>query len=161
MRSPPYPTLVLALAAVLALAGCAREAAPSPSAAPAADAPRRVRVAVGMHVIRAEVADTEARKERGLSGREGLRDGEGMLFPYERPGRPGFWMRDMRFDLDLIWIRGDRVVEITPDVSHAPARQLDVLQPAEPVDRVLEVAAGTAERLGWQVGDPVHIEPEP
>jgi hypothetical protein len=112
-----------------------------------------------MHVIQVEVADTPARKRRGLSGRNTLGEGAGMLFPYARAGKHGFWMYDMYFDIDIVWIRGDRVVDITHGAVHDPPGKLPSYRPSEPADTVLEVPAGTARRLGWSAGDPVRVEP--
>ena len=109
-----------------------------------------------MHVIDAEVADTPARRERGLSGRAALAEGEGMLFPYAEPDRYGFWMPDMRFDIDILWIRAGRIVHVEPDVSKDDPQR--VYRPGEPADLVLELPAGTARRRGFQVGDAVRVD---
>lgn len=127
-------------------------------AAPADPGPPRARVSVGVHVIDAEIADTPARQRRGLSGRTRLAPGEGMLFLYDEPALRGFWMPDMHFDIDIVWIRDGRVVHIESDVPHVVDGALPTYRPAEPADTVLEVAAGTAERLGWRVGDAVRVE---
>ena len=83
-----------------------------------------------------------------------------MLFVYATPvGRHAFWMKDMHFDIDIVWIAGGRVAEIHHDVAHEPWER--VVRPEHPVDLVLEVTAGTARRLGWQAGDPVDVEPDP
>jgi uncharacterized membrane protein (UPF0127 family) len=150
-----------ALAFALVACGAAPETTDERHAASAAAAGElpRARVRVGMHVIDAEVADTFESRARGLSGRRRLPEGRGMLFVYGRADRYGFWMPDMHFDLDLVWIRGDRVAEITPDVPHDPPEGgLPVYRPSVAVDRVLEVPAGTAARLGWAAGDPVVVE---
>ena len=57
-----------------------------------------------------EVADTQASRELGLSGREKMGDDEGILFVFDTPGRYGFWMKDMQFPLDIIWINQNGVV---------------------------------------------------
>jgi uncharacterized membrane protein (UPF0127 family) len=145
-RAPPL------LAALLALAcGRAEPAAPAPEAAP------RARVTIGVHVIDAELADTPERQRRGLSGRTALAPGQGMLFVYPGPAPRAFWMPDMHFDIDIVWIREGRIVHVESDVPHAVDGPLPVYRPAEPADRVLEVPAGTARRLGWRVGDAVEI----
>jgi hypothetical protein len=141
----------VALLAFLALA-CGRSEPPSPPP----DAPR-VRVTIGVHVIDAELADTPARQQRGLSGRSSLPAGQGMLFVYPEPAPRGFWMPDMHFDIDIVWVRAGRIVHLESDVPHAVAGGLPVYRPAEPADLVLEVAAGTARRLGWRVGDAVEV----
>jgi len=111
-----------------------------------------------MHVIRAEVADTPARRKQGLSGRTGLGEGTGLLFPYARADRHGFWMYDMHFDIDIVWIRDGRVVDIShrvpkPDPGARPA----TAQPRELADTVLEVPAGFALAHGWRAGDRVSL----
>jgi len=144
-----------AAAALVALAAfaCGR-AEPAPEAPGPAP---RARVTIGVHVIDAELADTPARQQRGLSGRTSLAPGQGMLFVYPEPAVRGFWMPDMHFDIDIVWIREGRIVHLEPDVPHAVDGPLPVYRPAEPAELVLEVPAGTARRLGWRVGDAVGV----
>ena len=109
-----------------------------------------------------EVADDAVERSRGLSGREPLPEDGGMLFVYQEPLVPGFWMRQMRFPLDFVWIGEDcEVVDVTPDVpapgSGTPDSELTVYRPGTPVLYNLEVNAGTAERHGIEVGDPVRF----
>jgi uncharacterized membrane protein (UPF0127 family) len=80
-----------------------------------------------------------------------------MLFLFEAREQHGFWMQGMRFDLDLVWIAGDRVVDVTHGASHLDPER--ILAPRVPADRVLEVVAGTARASGWGPGDRVHTEP--
>ncbi len=142
-------TLGLLLAVALALAVA--------SAEPGASGHPLARVEIGMHRVRVEVADTLERKTRGLSGRASLAAGDGMLFPYDQPARHRFWMLDMRFDIDIVWIRAGRIVDITHRAPHEVRQPPPLISPSEPADLVLEVPAGTAERLGWRPGDPVRV----
>ncbi len=109
--------------------------------------------------IRAQIADTPALRQRGLSGRENLAEGAGMLFVFKRPGTYSFWMKEMNFSLDLIWIFNGEIVEITSNVP--PASLMDVnpfrYRCKVPVNHVLEINAGGAEKCGIEVGDKVHI----
>jgi uncharacterized protein len=149
--------------ALLLAAACAPEAERGGRRGPDAEPPPAfARVSVGMHVVRAEIADDALSRARGLSGRDGLPEGQGMAFLYPRADRYGFWMEGMRFDLDLVWIRDGRIVDITADVPHAApaAGERPVYRPREPADTVLEVPAGTAARLGWRTGDAVLVERE-
>jgi len=160
--------LCLALAAA-ATAGCG-DATPAVSPGMPPERPaevsapettlRRARVRVGMQVIRAEVADTFEARARGLSGRRQLPEGHGMLFVYARAARHGFWMPDMHFDLDIVWIRDGRIVDVTADIPHEPPAdgELPVYRPDEPASLVLEVPAGTAARHGWAPGHEVEVE---
>ena len=112
----------------------------------------RVRVAV-------DVVDTPALRARGLSGRPGLAREEGMLFRFEAPAIQSFWMKDMRFEIDIVWIRDGRIVGITPNLP-VPKSPRDLPQFASPVpcDLVLEVRAGAAQRWGLLLGDSIRVE---
>ena len=107
-----------------------------------------------------EVARTEAEQSLGLGNRDSLAWGHGMLFPYERPGFRSFWMKRMRFDIDIVWIRDGRIVGISAFVPYPrenPDRPATVRSP-ELADTVLEVPAGYAQAHGWKRGDPVVVE---
>lgn len=118
------------------------------------------RIVIGGDSILVDVADEAPEQERGLSGRPALPQNRGMLFVYSEPSRPGFWMKDMRFAIDIVWIGADdKIVAVLPHLS--PQTYPDVFSPPEevaPVQYVLEVNAGTVARLGWQVGDTVRIK---
>src|SRR5512144_250193 len=62
--------------------------------------------------VTVELARSVPEKARGLSGRPGLKPGHGMLFVYEQPQPIGIWMKDMRFPLDIIWVRDGRIVHL-------------------------------------------------
>jgi uncharacterized membrane protein (UPF0127 family) len=66
-------------------------------------------------------------------------------------------MKDMKFDIDIIWIRDGKVVEITEDIPTPDdeSSKLILYSPSQPVDRVLEVNSGDSLRLGIKVGDEV------
>jgi uncharacterized membrane protein (UPF0127 family) len=117
-------------------------------------------VIIGGDTILVDVADDQAEQEKGLSGRPALPQHRGMLFVYPEPSRPGFWMKDMRFPIDIIWIGADsKIVAVLPNLS--PETYPSVFSPPEevaPVRYVLEVNAGSAGRLNWQVGDSVQIK---
>ncbi|MHB8651755.1 MAG: DUF192 domain-containing protein [Minisyncoccota bacterium] len=106
--------------------------------------------------IKAEIADAPATREQGLSGRGGLAKNHGMLFLFDHLDRYTFWMKDMRFALDLVWIGADgRIVDITPEVL--PSSYPATFSPKSPVAVVLEVPAGTAKREIFSIGDVVNI----
>ncbi len=97
------------------------------------------------------LADTDALREQGLSNHAPLAVDEGMLFLFTTPSRYGFWMKDMLFSLDMIWISADwHVVDITPNLS--PATYPQVYFPKQNVEYVLEVPAGFAQAHGIVVG---------
>ncbi len=93
-----------------------------------------------------EIANEPESRERGLMFRHHLPEGHGMLFEYETPQRISMWMKNTFIPLDMIFIRSDgSVAEV---VAHTTPQSLDVIQAQELVAAVLEVSAGTSERLG-------------
>ncbi|MDP2838181.1 MAG: DUF192 domain-containing protein [Candidatus Moranbacteria bacterium] len=97
-----------------------------------------------------EVADSNQERAKGLGGRASLCEDCAMLFLFETPGERAFWMKEMRFPLDIIWLFDGRVVHIERRiVSDAET----VYRPAVLANQVLEVNAGEADLLG--VGDVV------
>lgn len=107
------------------------------------------------------VAATPATQEKGLSGREGLGADDGMLFIFDRPDTYAFWMKDMRFPIDIIWIQNDAIADITTDVPvPVPGQELPVYFPKIPANRVLEVPAGYAKAHGLRIGMAVtaHVD---
>ena len=68
--------------------------------------------------IRISIADTETARQQGLSGRAGLAADEGMLFVFPEDGTYAFWMKDMLFSIDILWLSGDgAVVYMAENVS--------------------------------------------
>ena len=118
-------------------------------------------VRIGDTDIAVELATTSIAIERGLSGRNALHPERGMLFVFPEPDRYRFWMPDMHFPIDIIWIEGGKVIAIDADVSpdFDPADTRFYLPP-RPVRYVLEVNAGFVKRKRVAVGDAVafHLE---
>jgi len=129
-----------------------------------APTPRSGQVGAGGHTFRVELARTIIEHSRGLSGRERLGDDEGMFFIFGSSSVQHFWMKDMRFPIDIIWIRGDRVVGTTENMEPEPTKSiftLTVYSSPEPADRVLEVNAGTVATYGIRAGDAAVFTPTP
>jgi len=100
-----------------------------------------------------EVADTDMLRERGLSGRAGLYDDEGMLFVFESLDMHGFWMKDMNFPIHIIWMDQNlEVVDVLMDVQ--PNSYPATFMPSKPSQYALEVAANANRPYGIpSVGD--------
>lgn len=106
----------------------------------------------GGDVIEAEVVSTNVDRARGLSGREGLGENEGMLFVFSEPGKYGFWMKDMNFAIDILWLDDEgKIVHIEKDVH--PETYPNSFAPDEDALYVLEILAGKAHEQGLVVGD--------
>ncbi len=123
---------------------------------------KTTRVQIKNTVLQAEVAQTEAQRETGLSGRATLGMDKAMLFVYSKPTTPVFWMEGMRFPLDIIFISKGKIVEIVKEaMPPMPEQVRETYSPPEPVDWVLEVNAGLSDRQAWKVGDTLTLHPLP
>ncbi len=99
-----------------------------------------------------EIASTEVSRERGLSGRDGLAPNSGMLFVFAGPGYDCFWMKDMNFDIDMLWFdENQNLVHVQENASKSTYPSS--FCPQTPASYVLEVPAGTVKQLGLQLGD--------
>lgn len=105
----------------------------------------------------AEVADNTIKRTRGLSGKESLGEKEGMLFVYTVAGKPGFWMKEMNFAIDIIWIKGEEVVGVTKGASPESYKEGKIFYSEAAVDKILEIKAGEAEKNNIKAGDKVRI----
>lgn len=113
-------------------------------------------VTVGAVRFDAEIVETLETQAQGLSGRISLEKDHGMIFIFPDEDTRTFWMKGMRFPLDLVWIRAGVVVGFT---QNAPADDgLLRYSSPEPVNMVLEINAGEVARYGIKKGDRVTIE---
>ena len=62
--------------------------------------------------LECQFMETEEERSMGLSGREGLPEGKGMLFVFTYPQRVFFWMKDMHFPIDIVFVNGDLNVTV-------------------------------------------------
>jgi uncharacterized protein len=141
-RASRFP-IVLAL---LVLAGCG-------SSEP--NSTQTVDVRIGKAEVRADVAATDAERMQGLSGRASLREDRGMLFVYSDHVERRYWMKGMRFPIDIVWIDRARVTGVEPKVPVPVGDDFPIYPSRAPADRVLEVRAGWAARHGVERGDRV------
>jgi len=118
-------------------------------------------VQINSILLKVEIADTQAKRSKGLGGREAIASDEGMLFVFPDIQKRSFWMKDLKFPLDLIWIRGEIIVDIFPNIQPPLPNQKDddlpIYQSNKEIDKVLEVLGGTARRLNIKIGDTVKI----
>jgi len=104
----------------------------------------------------AEIADTPEKRALGLSGRPELCPKCAMLFIFEKPGTVSFWMKDMQFDLDIVWISGNEIIGIAKNVSHERG-STEIVRAPGLVDKVLEINASVSEKLDLKAGDKVEL----
>lgn len=116
---------------------------------------------IGGKRLLVETAKTAAEREKGLSGRKELCFDCGLLFTFPQKQRWSFWMKQMYFDIDIIWIDGDKIVDITIGAKKPSLDDFnnpkEVYAPNVPVDKVLEVNSGWVEQKDIKIGDMVII----
>lgn len=109
-----------------------------------------------------EISDTALKRTRGLSGRKCLKSNEGacpglaegMLFLFEKPGKYSFWMAGMNFPLDIVWLSGDKIADISENIQPPKGIELPVVvSPSAEINKVLELSAGAVEKFGIKIGD--------
>ena len=117
---------------------------------------------VGNALFPVELALTPEQHIQGLSDRDALAPGTGMLFVFQQESRRSFWMKGMRFPLDIVWIGADcTVVDVTVDAPRPeegqPPHQLPRFSPETPARYVLEINAGESAAAGIGPGDLVEF----
>ena len=120
-------------------------------------------VQIGDTKVKVELAITEEARARGLSEKKRLKGDEGMLFVFERPGIYPFWMKSMKFPIDIIWIvpdemgaEGDlRMVYIKKNAT--PGSYPETFAPDVEAKYVLEVVSGFSDENNLKVGDRVEL----
>ncbi len=136
------PSLIAVLWTLILAVGATRAAEPQVV---------EIATRTGVHVFSVELVATEAERARGLMYRQELPEEHGMLFDFEREEPVAMWMHDTYIPLDMIFIRGDgrilRIAERTEPLSDR------IIPSGGPVRAVLEVAGGTAKKLGIAPGD--------
>lgn len=102
----------------------------------------------------AEVADTNELRQKGLSGRKSLDADKAMLFTFDAPDYYGFWMKNMKFPIDIIWLDAARkIIYMEKDVR--PESYPEGFRPDKKASYVIEFSAGIADELGLRLGDTV------
>lgn len=113
-------------------------------------------VTIGGETIKVELAETTAERAQGLSGRKNLAGDTGLLFIFEKPGHYPFWMKDMNFPIDIIWIsRNHQIVFIKKTAT--PESYPKNFGGEVESSYVLEVVAGFADKHNLAIGDQVEF----
>lgn len=135
--------------------GLFQTGAPSPTTGPKT-------IQIGTLTLKITLADTQEKRQRGLSGVASLPQDEGILFIFEKKGvMPPFWMKGMLIPIDIIWIKDNKVSQIDKNIQppdkYTPDAGLKLYKPSQPIDYVLEVNAGFADKNNLKVGDKVDL----
>lgn len=157
----PKLYLITVFSLVLVLSGCSLLSIPSKvipnKPVQVSGLPKQELIINGV-TLTVEIAVSNKDKAQGLSDRLSLPQNAGMIFIFAEPLEPTFWMNRMNFPLDFIWLKENKVVEITKNVP-APspgATQPVTLKPGVLVDAVIEVNSGWADDHNVMIGQEVE-----
>lgn len=117
-------------------------------------------VKIGGQEIHVLVADTYNHRLKGWSDRKDMGKYGGMLFVFPDRSQHAMVMRGMHFPLDIVWLDGNKIIDIAPNLSPQPGvpeDQLTVYMARTASTLVLELPAGFKERIGLKIGDTVEI----
>lgn len=117
-------------------------------------------VSVNDFKLIADLALTQDQQIKGLAVRNHMNESEGMLFVFQHPSRQSFWMKDMKFPIDIIWLDANRsVVYIVPNLEPCPSRgDCPGYVPDKDSLYVLETSAGFSQRHNVTVGTKTHFQ---
>lgn len=138
------------------LAGVLLPLAGLPAAVDAEHTMATAQIRIDHHVLEVEIADTVARRERGLMWRTELPDGTGMLFIFKRPQRLSFWMKNTPIDLDLGFFGEDRRLQQIETMRALDLTHHDSTQPAL---YALEVRRGWYRDNAVRIGARLYLPP--
>ena len=107
-----------------------------------------------------EVADSSEELALGLSNREQIPENQGMLFILPKESVPGFWMKGMKFSLDIIWINKNfEIAGIEKNLQPCePNKECIAVYSREEIAYVLEIKSGLSESYGFENGDKVSLK---
>lgn len=112
-------------------------------------------------IISTEIVDTPALMSKGLSGRNSLAKNSSMLFAFSQEGFYDFWMPNMNFPIDIIWMdQNYQIVDVSPNVQPMPDKSLEELpkyRSSVPAQYVLETNAGFYQQYDLKVGDKLKL----
>jgi uncharacterized membrane protein (UPF0127 family) len=120
---------------------------------------RNLTVTIDRYNISAFVADTDDKRSKGLSGVENMSENQGMLFIFNYPSKQGFWMKEMMFPLDIIWLDSNNSV-IHIEKKLQPCMSVlfcSVYSPSSDAKYVLETISGFTDLHSVNEGDKIKI----
>lgn len=116
--------------------------------------------AIKNHKLQLLLAKTPQQQQIGLSEHKSLPKDQGMLFIFAQADYHPFWMKNMKFPIDILFIKDKKIVTIHENAQPAPSTDQNppLYRPGEPAEKVLEINAGLSKEYEIKVGDEVRFE---
>jgi uncharacterized membrane protein (UPF0127 family) len=123
---------------------------------------RQVNVTLSNVTLVADIAETNEQRTKGLSVKDTLDENEGMLFLFKTPSKHSFWMKNMKFPIDIIWISEyHEVVHVEHSLEPCkPHSFCPTYKPDRDALYVLETVAGFAQKYNVTENDYVDFQLE-
>lgn len=114
---------------------------------------------LGSKTINLTVARTQKEKQIGLSGKESLPQDQGMVFTFQKADYYSFWMRGVKFPIDILYLKNKKIITIFENVQPPTSsdQNPEILSPEEPSDTVLEINAGLSRKYNLKKGDMIRM----
>ena len=115
---------------------------------------KKIEITIGKNYFHTFVADTKDKRERGLSGISELKEEEAMIFEFSEAGQYNFWMKDMNFPIDIVWIdENKKIIDISENIT--PDTYPKTFTSRAKSKWVLEVGANETKNKEIKIGDEV------
>lgn len=117
-------------------------------------------VTIGAQSFNVIVASSQQAREIGLSETKSLSQNQGMIFLFDKPDYYSFWMKNMKFPIDIIYINNDTIITIVNNATPPKDNKGNpiIYTPIAPADKVLEIQAGLSRKYNFKNGDKVTYE---
>jgi uncharacterized membrane protein (UPF0127 family) len=119
--------------------------------------PKTPKAEINGQVFNLYLAETSKDQEIGLAKYNHLEQDQGMLFLFNKSDFYSFWMKDMKFPIDIIFIQDEKIVDVFNKVPVAPNENLPVYKTVTKANKVLEINAGLANKYGIKIGSEIKI----
>ncbi|MEI7473484.1 MAG: DUF192 domain-containing protein [bacterium] len=116
-----------------------------------------VKVKINDVKVSLEVADNDKDRETGLMNRKTLSEHQGMLFLFDKTQEVYFWMKNVNFPLDMLFVRKNKIVNFYSKVPTCKATTCPIYPSSEQVDSVIELKSGFCEKYKIKIGQKIYF----
>jgi hypothetical protein len=109
------------------------------------------------HLFSLYLAKTPNEREVGLAEFNKIENNQGMLFLFNKPDYYSFWMKNMHFPIDIIFISNNKIVDIFKKVPVSKNNNLPIYTTRQKADKVLEINAGLSDKYHIDINSIVNI----
>lgn len=119
----------------------------------------KTKVTINNKTFNVFLAKSAIEKQIGLSSKNKISENQGMLFLFDKPDYYSFWMKEMKFSIDIIYIENNKVTTVISGVKPpSDSTNLPIYTPKKKSDMVLEVSAGLSKKYNIHEGATINIE---